>query len=255
MTQPTARPSWSPATCAAVWHPFTQHARWPDDEPLVVDRAEGMHLVGHRRPPLPRRRLLAVGHRARPPACPRSTPRSADQLDRLDHTTFLGLHPRAGHRAGRAAARDRAGRADPGRSTPATARRPSRPRSRWRTRRRRSAAQQRPLYAARRRGLPRRHPRRGQRRRHRRCSTRPTARSCSTPAMVVVARRPARRARPGRRAPPRCSPRCAPLLEREGDQVCAVVVEPMVQAAGGMLTHDVDVRARRARRCATSSAR
>ncbi len=28
------------------------------------------------------------------------------------------------------------------------------------------------------------------------------------------------------------------LLEEVGDQVCAVVVEPMVQAAGGMLTHD-----------------
>ena len=29
------------------------------------------------------------------------------------------------------------------------------------------------------------------------------------------------------------------LLERDGDQVCAVVIEPLVQAAGGMLTHDV----------------
>lgn len=28
------------------------------------------------------------------------------------------------------------------------------------------------------------------------------------------------------------------LLEAEGDQVCAVIVEPMVQAAAGMLTHD-----------------
>jgi adenosylmethionine-8-amino-7-oxononanoate aminotransferase len=28
------------------------------------------------------------------------------------------------------------------------------------------------------------------------------------------------------------------LLAREGDRVCAVVVEPLVQAAGGMLTHD-----------------
>jgi adenosylmethionine-8-amino-7-oxononanoate aminotransferase len=28
------------------------------------------------------------------------------------------------------------------------------------------------------------------------------------------------------------------LLAREGERVCAVVVEPMVQAAGGMLTHD-----------------
>jgi adenosylmethionine-8-amino-7-oxononanoate aminotransferase len=29
------------------------------------------------------------------------------------------------------------------------------------------------------------------------------------------------------------------LLDEVGDQVCAVVVEPLVQAAGGMLTHDV----------------
>jgi adenosylmethionine---8-amino-7-oxononanoate aminotransferase len=28
------------------------------------------------------------------------------------------------------------------------------------------------------------------------------------------------------------------VLEREGDRVCAVVIEPLVQAAGGMLTHD-----------------
>jgi adenosylmethionine-8-amino-7-oxononanoate aminotransferase len=28
------------------------------------------------------------------------------------------------------------------------------------------------------------------------------------------------------------------LLAREGDRVCAIVVEPLVQAAGGMLTHD-----------------
>jgi len=30
----------------------------------------------------------------------------------------------------------------------------------------------------------------------------------------------------------------AALLERDGDRVCAVVIEPLVQAAGGMLTHD-----------------
>ena len=29
---------------AAVWHPFTQHAQWPADEPLVIDRAEGVRL-------------------------------------------------------------------------------------------------------------------------------------------------------------------------------------------------------------------
>src|ERR1700712_5607091 len=30
---------------SAVWHPFTQHSLWEDDEPLVIDRAEGMHLI------------------------------------------------------------------------------------------------------------------------------------------------------------------------------------------------------------------
>mgnify|MGYP006174663443 CR=1 FL=1 len=29
---------------AHVWHPFTQHSVWPADEPIVVDRAEGMHF-------------------------------------------------------------------------------------------------------------------------------------------------------------------------------------------------------------------
>ena len=28
----------------ALWHPFTQHSGWPDDQPIVVDRAEGMHF-------------------------------------------------------------------------------------------------------------------------------------------------------------------------------------------------------------------
>jgi len=27
-----------------VWHPFTAHSAWPNDEPLVIERAEGMHL-------------------------------------------------------------------------------------------------------------------------------------------------------------------------------------------------------------------
>jgi adenosylmethionine-8-amino-7-oxononanoate aminotransferase len=29
----------------SLWHPFTQHAAWPDDRPVVVDRAEGVWLV------------------------------------------------------------------------------------------------------------------------------------------------------------------------------------------------------------------
>ena len=47
--------------------------------------------------------------------------------------------------------------------------------------------------------------------------------------------------KPGQSAPARAAEvvdELALLLERDGPRVCAVVVEPMVQAAGGMLTHD-----------------
>ena len=40
------------------------------------------------------------------------------------------------------------------------------------------------------------------------------------------------------------------VMHRDGDQVCAIVVEPMVQAAGGMLTYDAHFL-REARRLAT----
>ena len=30
---------------ASVWHPFTKHAVWAADDPLVIDRADGMYLV------------------------------------------------------------------------------------------------------------------------------------------------------------------------------------------------------------------
>ncbi|MBW3577209.1 MAG: adenosylmethionine--8-amino-7-oxononanoate transaminase [Actinobacteria bacterium] len=73
-----------------VWHPFTQQAAWVKDAPLVVERGEGCWLVttdgrrfldgnsslwvnlwGHDRP-----ELLAALHQ---------------QVDRLPHATFLGL--------------------------------------------------------------------------------------------------------------------------------------------------------------------
>jgi adenosylmethionine-8-amino-7-oxononanoate aminotransferase len=75
---------------AHVWHPFTQMAAWPEDPPLVIERAEGHALVdvegrryfdgvsslwvnvhGHRRPE------IDAAIRA--------------QLDRVAHTTLLGL--------------------------------------------------------------------------------------------------------------------------------------------------------------------
>ena len=74
----------------SVWHPFTQQSLWLADEPIVVDRAEGMYfwdtdgnryldgvaslwvnVHGHRRPEID----AAI----------------TAQLGRLDHTTFLGL--------------------------------------------------------------------------------------------------------------------------------------------------------------------
>jgi adenosylmethionine-8-amino-7-oxononanoate aminotransferase len=73
-----------------VWHPFTQQQGWPGDDPLVIDRAEGMYLIDTEG----RRYLDGVsslwvtvhGHR---------TPEIDDavrrQLDKVSHSTFLGL--------------------------------------------------------------------------------------------------------------------------------------------------------------------
>ncbi len=90
---PPSRPS-SDAVAAAdkrsVWHPFTQQARWVGTDPLVVDDAEGCWLItpeGDRY--LDGNSSLWVnlwGH---------DRPELADaihgQVDRLPHSTFLGL--------------------------------------------------------------------------------------------------------------------------------------------------------------------
>ena len=74
----------------SLWHPFTQHAVWPDDEPMVVDRAEGMHFWdtdGNRYLDGVSSLWVTVhGHRV-----PEIDAAVRAQLDRLDHTTFLGL--------------------------------------------------------------------------------------------------------------------------------------------------------------------
>jgi adenosylmethionine-8-amino-7-oxononanoate aminotransferase len=75
---------------ASVWHPFTQHSRWVDDDPIVVDRAEGMHFWD-----VDGRRFLdgvsslwvnVHGH-----GVPEINEAITEQLARLDHTTYLGL--------------------------------------------------------------------------------------------------------------------------------------------------------------------
>lgn len=75
---------------ASVWHPFTQQSLWLDDQPIVVDRAEGMYFWDTDG----RRYLDGVsslwvnvhGHRR-----PEIDAAIVEQLGRLDHTTFLGL--------------------------------------------------------------------------------------------------------------------------------------------------------------------
>ncbi len=74
----------------SLWHPFTQHATWPQDDPIVVDRAEGMHfwdVDGNRYLDGVSSLWVNVhGH-----AVPEIDEAVRAQLARLDHTTFLGL--------------------------------------------------------------------------------------------------------------------------------------------------------------------
>jgi adenosylmethionine-8-amino-7-oxononanoate aminotransferase len=219
---------------AQVWHPFTQHAQWPEDEPLVIDRAEGMYLYDTEG-----RRYLdgfsslwvtVHGHRV-----PEIDQAVRAQLDRLAHTTYLGLTHEPGIAlAERLLATAPAGLtrvfyAGDGASAVEAALKMAF----------QSAAQrgeQRPLYA---------HVAEGYHGdtlgavsvggidlfHH---TYRPilleTA-QVSSPGVLQPGQ-----TRAGRSAEVVAELRA--LLERQGGQVCAVVVEPMVQAAGGMLTHD-----------------
>jgi adenosylmethionine-8-amino-7-oxononanoate aminotransferase len=81
--------TWLKRDAASVWHPFTQHSLWLADEPTVVDRAEGPWLIdvdGNRYlDGVSSLWVTTFGHR---------TPEIDDairaQLGRLDHATFLG---------------------------------------------------------------------------------------------------------------------------------------------------------------------
>ncbi len=75
---------------ASVWHPFTQHAQWGSDDPLVIDRGEGVHLIdsdGNRYLDGVSSLWVTVhGH-----GVPKIDEAIRAQLRRLDHSTFLGL--------------------------------------------------------------------------------------------------------------------------------------------------------------------
>lgn len=78
-----------------LWHPFTQQARWVREAPLIVERAEGAYLID-----TDGKRYLdgcsslwtnVHGHRH-----PRLDQALKDQVDRVAHSTLLGLsHPPA----------------------------------------------------------------------------------------------------------------------------------------------------------------
>ena len=78
-----------------LWHPFTQQRGWVEEEPLVIERGEGTDLID-----VDGRRYIdgvsslwcnVHGHRH-----PRLDAAVRDQLDRVAHSTMLGLsHPPA----------------------------------------------------------------------------------------------------------------------------------------------------------------
>ncbi len=84
-----------------LWHPFTQQQGWSEEEPLLIERAEGSHLID-----IDGRRYLdgvsslwcnVHGHRH--PAIDRAV---GEQLGRVAHSTMLGLsHPGAAELASR----------------------------------------------------------------------------------------------------------------------------------------------------------
>ncbi len=84
-----------------VWHPFTQQQAWCEEEPLLIERGEGSYLIDEEG----RRYIDGVsslwcnvhGHRHAGIDAAVS-----DQLDKVAHTTMLGLsHPAAAGLAGR----------------------------------------------------------------------------------------------------------------------------------------------------------
>jgi adenosylmethionine-8-amino-7-oxononanoate aminotransferase len=84
-----------------LWHPFTQQRDWAEEQPLVIERGEGTELIDADG----RRYLDGVSslwcnvHGHRHPALDRAV---REQLDRVAHSTMLGLsHPGAAALAAR----------------------------------------------------------------------------------------------------------------------------------------------------------
>src|SRR5664279_4016908 len=84
-----------------LWHPFTQQQGWSEEAPLVIERAEGSHLIDRdgRRYIDGHSSLWCNIHGHRHPAIDQAL---RDQIDRMAHSTMLGLsHPGAAELAAR----------------------------------------------------------------------------------------------------------------------------------------------------------
>src|SRR4051794_10708363 len=218
----------------SVWHPFTQHAGWPTDDPLVIDRADGMYLYdADGRAYLDGVSSLWVsvhGHRV-----PEIDAAVRAQLDAFAHSTFLGLT----HEPAITLAEELVSAAPPGLSRVFYAGDGSSAVEAALKMAYQSAAQggqHRPLYvhvaegyhgdtlgAVSVGGVALFH-----------ATYRPIlleTRVVSSPGVRAAGQSLAERAE-------EVVAELAGLLADVGDRVAAVVVEPMVQAAGGMLVHD-----------------
>ena len=218
---------------ASVWHPFTQHSMWAADEPLVIDRAEGVRLydtdgnsyidgVSS---------LWVTVHGHREPAIDEAI---RAQLAKLDHSTFLGLTHEPGIRLAEELLRvapSSLGKvffAGDGSSAAEAAIKMAYQAAEQR-------GEHRPLYlhcaegyhgdtlgAVSLGGVELFH-----------ATYRPLlieTRMVGSPGVL----------KPGQSRPERAADVLAEMravMAAEGERVCAIVVEPMVQAAGGMLTH------------------
>jgi adenosylmethionine-8-amino-7-oxononanoate aminotransferase len=224
---------------ASVWHPFTQHGVWEADDPLVIDRAEGLYLydAAGRRYLDGVSSLWVTTHGHREPAIDEAI---TAQLGRLDHSTFLGLTHEPGIELAELllATAPAGGRrlskvfyAGDGSSAVEAAIKMAYQAAAQR-------GEQRPLYV---------HVAEGYHGdtlgavsvggielfRH---TYRPIlldTRMVSSPGVLSPGQTRAERA-------VQVAAELRALMDREGARVCAVVVEPMVQAAGGMLTHDAE---------------
>jgi adenosylmethionine---8-amino-7-oxononanoate aminotransferase len=238
---------WLARDAAVVWHPFTQQSLWLDDEPIVVDRAEGPWLFD-----VDGRRYLdgvsslwvtTFGHRE-----PEIDAAIVDQLRRLDHATFLGTTHVPGIELAEALLKtapeglSRVFYAGDGSSAVEVALKmayqysvQAGPRPKPLFVHLREAYHGDTLGAVSVGGIELFH-----------ATYRPLLLQTATigsPGIRAEGQKPEERA-------VEVSKELEALLHQKGDQVCAIVVEPMVQAAAGMLTYDAHFL-REARRLAT----